>query len=738
MFVIAGCGSGESSSSDDSYENIELSLKDISQFDEEIQGMLENANQKTEQTTTSFDKIDSALEAGDISEEDRVLLTLLAAFDPEKLPSGYKGNDPEVMNDGLMMELNQWIDDNWEDLDTETQDAILPFILEPDHPDSFFNYDNKEKQSDMLKTLELIPSVDAAGGHWTMMESYIGGSTKVRIIFHTSKPEYEQRAYWINESMHKAWPMFETVFDKAPTETVYLYITDPGAFLGRAWMRNIDDKMRCKLLVSDKQDKELTQVIASHELFHCFQYYVPLKYDLEGRKWMMEATATWSEHWVWPDYNTEWAHLGKFFDSLDLDMIAWNKVREYSTYTWYKFLTQMSGGPAVVKQHLDAVENTDAREVVQSTDYYEMLWGEYALWNWNQDPEQRYSDTPAFPTGTYKGKKMYPIGDAYKGKIYDAKKEYPESLTLGSLSMQYRLMTFDDSIDKVVVKFEQEGDDLHKRQALIKIGDGWHREDWTEIEERKFCRTRDDEKVTAIVLILSDAVTDLTENYKVKYKVDTRGKCNPEWRGTTTWQFNLIDEWQILYAQTIYTQSASMISYDTLVMDEDENEFVIKDQFVTYNYREEQSTTFAQDCGMQYESMIKRQSGSAGKSFEIDEKYPSESDAPERMNGDYDDPFLYDVDIDVHDFGYDWLAYYDTRASSKKACELEGLFTPSSGSYTISETDMSKSDRFKTEPNDIKAKINLAGDRIYGQETQMWSHGDTEYPITITVDYRYQ
>ena len=741
MLVLAGCGGGTAGggASEDSYEDVKISSKDIAQFDEEVQELLKNANQKTEPSPpTSFDKIDEAYSSGDITEKDKVLLTLLAAHDKENLPSGYEGEDPEELEDGIMMEIEQWADDNWDTLDQETKDAILPFIIEPDHPESFFNYDNKQNKNQMLKSLEIIPSVEASGGHWTMMQSYIGNGKTVRIIFHTSKPEFEQKAYWINESVHKAWPMFEGMFDKYPDETVYIYITDPSPFLGRAWMRNIDNKLRCKVYVSDKQDKKLTQAIASHELFHCFQYYIPLKYKKPGEKWMMEATATWSEHLVWPDYNTEWNYLGKFFDSLDLDMVTWNRQREYATYPWYKFLTQMTGGTYIIKQHLAELKNSKARDVLESTDYYPMLWSEFALWNWNQDPEQRYSDTPAFPTGTYKGHKMYPVGDAYKGKIYDTKKEHPESLSMGSLSMVYRLMAFDDSIDKVTIKFEKDGDDMHKRQALIKIGDIWHWEEWTEVEERKFCRTRDNEKVQAIVLIASDAVTDEQENYKLKYKVDTRGKCNPEWRGSTTWQFSFFDTWQVLYSQTIYSKSASMMSHDTLVYDEDEDEFVIKDQFVSYRYREEHSTVFDQDCGMQYESIIKLQTGSDGRSFEIDEQHPAESDAPTRMEVNWDDPFYYDVDVDVHDFERDWLSFWDTKSSMRKACELEGLFTPGPGSYAKTETDLTRSDRFMTEPNDIKAKINLEGDKIYGQEIQTWSHGDKEYPVIVTVDYRYQ
>jgi hypothetical protein len=660
------------------------------------------------------------------------MLTILAAYAPDQVPEKFKGVMPTTGRTNLQ-EAEWWMFQHWDEFSDETKDALEPFYVEYDDPKSFFNPDNEEKRQGLARKLEIIPSVEAVNLGFIDVIISSSPMKSVLITFNNDSALNRNQANWAKESVTKAWPMFENLLGKYPTEKIYLVIKNTGSDYGTAIMRHLNEADRCVIKVNDTINEKQTKTTVSHELFHCFQYYIPLKYEKKPRMWMMEATATWTEHWVWPDYNSEWEYLGSFFDELQVDMITWNEKREYSTYMWYLYLTQMTGNLGYVKDNLFAVKDKDGRQVVGETPGYKMFFSDFALWNWNQDPEQRYQDSPKFPDGT----KARPNGPSYEKHVHDKDSMDWGFVEAKSLSNHYRMHAIKDDVDKVVFKFKKKGTEDHKRQALIKIGDIWHWEDWTGITERKFCRTRDDEKVTAVVIIASNSDKDKTKKWEMDYEINAKGKCNPEWRGSTSWHWSHGWGWQILYATHTLGWTANMNSYDTLVYDEEEDEFYVKDQVISYSDVNYHNVDFHQDCGMIYERQKTKHSGSAQSHWDIPEDHPSMGDAPTRMYVDYDDPLLYHVDVNVMPERDDWITVIDHSSSQRKACPLEGLFTPSSGSYIKSDTTYRRANDFRSKPYDIELEISEDGKHIRGSKTQRMGSGDEEWTIMINVNYAY-
>lgn len=742
LLFAAGCGKNsayDTSAQDNGISDEKVSKSILSQFDEETQELITRNNDYVAPKPTPFEKIDDALEEGEITKAESVMLTILAAYDDKNLPDSYRGEMPEVMGDGVLNDAEWWLHENWDSLTEEQQELMEPFYVLPDDPKSFFNQDEQEK-SDTLKTLEIIPSVNAADD-WMEKEVVMetGPERKILIIYKESTPNIETKIKWVNESINKAWPMFKNLYGLTPTDDTYIFITDvPNNFLGTAIRMPARGANRCVVRVSKAiTDEKISKPVTSHELFHCFQYYIPLKYDKIPRKWLMEVTATWSEHWVWPDYNSEWRFLGQFFPLLSEDLIQWDRTKEYPRYTWYYYLMQETGDLGRVIADLKAVKTKDGRVVTSEIPGFTNHFANYALWNWNQDPEFRYSDTLSFPTGTYKGRKMSPNGPPYTSKVISTKTITDQKWSPDTLSMSYRSYSFTDSIDRAAFEFEKDGTDRQQRQALIKIGDVWHWEDWTNIRERKFCRTRPEEKVDTVVLILSNAEHDMSKLYDLKYKVNTTGKCNPEWRGSTTWSWSNSWGWQILYATHTLGWTASMTSDDTLVYDEEEDQFLVKNQVISYSENWYHNVEFDQDCGMIYERQNKQYSGTAQSSWEIPKEHPSLGDAPVRMYVDDDDPLLYEVKLNVLPNRKNWITLADHTASRKIACPLEGIMTPSSGSYIKSDTRYLELTDFNSKPYSIKLQISEDGKRIKGSKTQKLGSGEEEWDIRITVDYAY-
>jgi hypothetical protein len=705
---------------------------DLTEFDEDIQELLTRNDDLEEPKPSSLGIINKALEEEKITKEESVVLSYAAILNPESLPSEYQGEIPEHIGDGAMIELEYWLLENWDSLSDEYKEKLEPFYLPAFDPDSFWNPLNEEKQENLLKRLEIIPSVTASNG-LKVIEISVEGQ-KVKIGYKDNAAQAE-RAKWVNESLQKAWPKFKALLGKEPTDTIYLMLTNTGPKMwGYAIRKPGDGANRCYVQIIHNKDEKITKAITAHELFHCFQYYIPLPYTELPRKWMMETTATYAEHWIYPDYNVEWRFLPGFFKLLDEDLIQWDREKEYTRYTWYYFLMQMTGDLNMIKKNLFDVKTKDARLVIKDTPSFEMLFAEYALWNWNQDPEIRYQ---GIPTGTWKGQPMKPNDNSYEDLAINTKKETSQSVDEEPLSMKYRSYVFTNNIDKITFKFDKLNDKLHKRQALIKIGDIWHWEDWTEIQERKFCRTRETEEVKAVVLILSNADHDKSHFFTEKYKIDTRGKCNPAWHGTTRWSWSHGAGFQALSASHTLGWTSHMISNDILVYDEDEDEFYVKDQHISYYYNKHHIVSSTADCGVLFSKDSLTYRGSTHNKWEIDEKYPSMSDAPTRLRVSDDEAFAYDASIDVLDHTKEWITTISSDSTRRKACALEGLFTPSAGSYIEATTYYDKASSFRDKPYGITAKLSDDGKRIQGSEMQEMGSGDELWHALIEVDYRY-
>ncbi|MEK6816238.1 MAG: hypothetical protein AABY09_01380, partial [Nanoarchaeota archaeon] len=247
---------------------------------------------------------------------------------------------------------------------------------------------------------------------------------------------------------------------------------------------------------------------------------------------------------------------------------------------------------------------------------------------------------------------------------------------------------------------------------------------------RTFCRTEDGRMVKGVILVSSNADTDTSWDYE--YSVNTKGECNPEWRGTVkvTWQFENTDA--MGFATQAYTRDGSMFSNDVLVFDTENDEFLLKDQHITYSYNEQQVTTYPDECGPQRSTLTNVQSGTGHGSWEIDEHNTYDSDAPTRIRGEDGE---YELDVDVGP-SYDWLTSTDTRDKVYKPCGFEGRFTPTAQGST-NDVYNGASSMMKYMLSSIKLQTSEDRLRLYASETVNINWGTKQIPIHVEADYRF-
>jgi hypothetical protein len=283
-------------------------------------------------------------------------------------------------------------------------------------------------------------------------------------------------------------------------------------------------------------------VTLSHELFHAFQFGFPVA----GADWVNEATATWFEDQVFPDYNiqAEWKTLigsENCWSTAQMKTGVWNTCtldtwvdhgdQQYSTYLYFFYLTNAGGYDPSIVGDIYAALTTGANplQTVASLTDFQDSFKKFVLRNWNEDPVESYVDAGAKIDNLDQRAEPVPVTPGQEGnfdvKLKPAQASYhqivveddpnasdPDHRTVKQLTVDLSQLSADQNLDV---------------QAIITIGTkgspGYNQyvENWTGSSEKHYCRDRSNENVSNIVLVLSNhAVQGNVAAHKVKAKPD--------------------------------------------------------------------------------------------------------------------------------------------------------------------------------------------------------------------------
>lgn len=462
-------------------------------------------------------KINSALELGDLSEFEAVKLRLAALTEPDKLPGEYKGESPK--GHSSLTSDTKWVLQNWESFNEEQKSDLLPYILPPDEEGSVF-YPEAEVSS------LFIPAAKAAEYKLYSRKIESPGKAKIYYFIESSLSEAEKnkvrdKATAVEDALDDAWPEFSNLLDIDLSERVYIYLLDMKDY-GSAQMYEKDGARRCLIKLKQSEDDETLKASLAHELFHCFQFRLNSKYEESTNdiNWLGEATAVWSEDYIYSTYNTEHLYLKDgFFPLLYDEFMYADDYREYGHYVWFFFVTDHypDADEAYVKQVLEARANGSIRHSLQTglADYDE-AYRQFSYYNWNTRPFFNYEDDPPFP-------EMFPQGFTlkYENRFEKGTQEYPVKLKPGS--MQYYAFAFDESESGAhfaKVRIKEHADNVSVT-SMFKQDMNPHTEDWSEPEEREFCVTDNDTEL----LILALANSDQSESANLVFDVEMVSEC---------------------------------------------------------------------------------------------------------------------------------------------------------------------------------------------------------------------
>lgn len=372
---------------------------------------------------TAIDKIDEALEAGDIDDVTALRYRVFSVFGDERLPQDLRGEIYEEGTD-IITDLAQ----RYGDLPEDVKQEMTPFILPPDAPGSWY-------QQNIAAQSKLTPQMQQPAGNFNTYDVTDGSGASVAAVkWPTSSAGLEPSASVIRDALSGAngvWEKLVGLMGRTPPSDsslddeysggdgrfdVYLLPQGGNAFgytqpHSAGFFQSVfNDRTRSCFIVVDTStiasrfsgaayDIKLRSNIA-HEFMHAIQF----AYDLAGPRseywWLGDATATWAEHFCFPSENKEQEDAPSYLKTLDVPLELDLGNRRYGGYLYF-FQHASRFGDDIVRFTYESAELVDTLEAINRAvpNGIAENWDEFAVSNWNDGPVNDYEQDDGLQRG---------------------------------------------------------------------------------------------------------------------------------------------------------------------------------------------------------------------------------------------------------------------------------------------------------------------------------------------------
>jgi hypothetical protein len=333
-----------------------------------------------------------------------------------------------------------------------------------------------------------------------------------------------------------------------------------------------------------KSSSDLARTLA-HEYFHALQYSLPSSScKFPSAVWLMESTAVWATHYVYPDFQHPPAaymlepnhplNWGVQPGPLSGLATAIENQRAYAEWILsLYFQTTLNDADTVhrIWQNVASMASPAAVNAALGKEQgLRAVWPQFAVANLNNDATQALglNYIPALFafiqfTTSPDAQTVRVALDSGGAVVYDSSKVETFTAKIPQLSATYAHFTFDDSqagdsAKLRSVRFEnpwydgssqvQPDPDVHI-QALYQINGNWQQEDWTNLPVKQFCRDAKSERIDDLYIVISNSNSrvpdsdtqehDLTPPQDPKLAVTNVGCWR--WSGTVTATFEAND-----------------------------------------------------------------------------------------------------------------------------------------------------------------------------------------------------
>ena len=201
---------------------------------------------------------------------------------------------------------------------------------------------------------------------------------------------------WVREAVEDAWPKFEGLFGVEP-DLVKVFLSNLTATGGYTYGTDLAAPdveggichVYVDVLSPDETDENVVHLndptvpdgvprrarlraTVAHQLFHCFQRAALPGFDAT----LWEGTATWAEHHVDPELNTEARWMTTWVSDPDMPFAS----RLFDSSFAFLYADVMAAGSSAV------IDVLRANSIARLDPDFEQLWHQISVAAWNQDP----------------------------------------------------------------------------------------------------------------------------------------------------------------------------------------------------------------------------------------------------------------------------------------------------------------------------------------------------------------
>lgn len=503
--------------------------------------------------STSYARIDSALAAGRIDAETAHKYRVFAAFGDTRLPIAYQGEDSAIAEiPAAVMETGTLL----RTFSPQTQAELAPFFLRPASPGSWLELstaggapddrdgdpgggdrateDANRGNAPPYDAGDPTRDPPASGPTATAIQwhtvSAVGG--KVKVWAQLRYPGDSLKAERIAQAMSATiWPTLVNLFwaplddgrldDNGGDAALDFYLVRPDFPDGSRKWRGVampadpvfpcDSSARYLLLDSRSplggpNSPGLLQV-AVHEFTHAITHAAEYRNsDCWEYAWIDEATASWSEHKVYPRANSEHPDarffLGSPRESLDhYDELDKHQYGAYLLPFYLALKKHEQALPSMWRQfkQKSSLDGIDAALRVEGTTL-DSLFPEFAVANLNRPPADDYRTEDALQDVAFLKSDSVgasvPPGGHYEKKIL---------MNVHYLATQYSYFVFDTTVRSVTFENTLTPVPFAAVWGIEKIRGQWQKPaDWSRTRTKTWCRNEAAEDLEQLILVFTN------------------------------------------------------------------------------------------------------------------------------------------------------------------------------------------------------------------------------------------
>lgn len=350
---------------------------------------------------SSYQLVDQAYQAGELTNNERLILLVQSIHEPEQLPVRFRADQPEVAKSGteILMEVST----HWDRFNDEEQALLRTLLARPslahsyDSPGGEFKIHYNTTGGDAVPTTDVNPA-NGVPDYVDWLADYADSSFRTEITYlgHNQPPiDYgfggdNRYDIYIEDMPYYGYTQPENP-GNYPWNDYYSYIGIENNFYG---FPSNDDP--------DGDQKGAMKVTIAHEYYHAIQmgYEVSFSNDV----WFMEISSTWMEEWAFAPVNDNYWYLSDWFSS-PYKSLHENSSHAYAAFIWAKYLEENFGAQIMQGIWAHTIGNTPYQDLTAILANYsttlEDEFSEFCIWNYitgSYDDGLHYEDAADYPS----------------------------------------------------------------------------------------------------------------------------------------------------------------------------------------------------------------------------------------------------------------------------------------------------------------------------------------------------